>query len=74
MDIKPLTSWKEIQKKYKFLSKKYHTDLQGDNQKMQDINWAYAVLKHYIENFKFLFTEEEIIKQLPGEYIKKFKV
>ncbi len=69
-----MTSWKEIQKKHKFLSKKYHTDLRGDNQKMQEINWAYTVLKHYIENYKFMFTQDEIIKQLPNEYIKKFKV
>ena len=41
---------------------------------MQEINWAYTILKHYIENYKFMFTEEEIIKQIPGEYIKKFKV
>ena len=69
-----MTSWREIQRKYKTLSKKYHTDIGGDDKKMQEINWAYAVLKNYIENFKFLFTEEEIIKQLPNEYIKKFKV
>ncbi len=74
MDIKPLSSLNDIKKKYRKLSKKYHTDLNGDNEKMQEINWAYKVLKKYIENYKFLFTEEEIIKQFPYEYIKKFKV
>jgi len=65
---------KDIQKKYKILSKKYHTDLTGEKEKMQEINWAYQVLKTYIENYKFLFNEEEITKQLPGEFIKKFRV
>ncbi len=41
---------------------------------MKEINWAYSVLKNYIENYKFLFSEDEIMKQLPNEYIKKFKV
>ena len=41
---------------------------------MQEINWAYKVLKTYIENYKFLFNEEEITKQFPGEFIKKFRV
>ena len=74
MDIQPLSSLKDIKQKYKNLSKKYHTDISGKNKKMQEINWAYGVLKNYIENYKFLFNEEEIIKQFPYEYIKKFKV
>jgi len=65
---------KDIRKKYKILSKKYHTDINGDKEKIQEINWAYYVLKEYIENYKFLFNEEEIIKQFPNEFIKKFKV
>jgi len=65
---------KDIQKKYKSFSKRYHSDLRGDKDKMQEINWAYKVLKTYIENYKFLFNEEEITKQFPGEFIKKFRV
>ncbi len=69
-----MSSLNDIKKKYKQLSKKYHTDISGDNQKMQEINWAYGVLKKYIENYKFLFSEDEIIRQIPSEYIKKFRV
>jgi len=65
---------KDIQKKYKILSKKHHNDVGGDKDKMENINWAYQVLKTYIENYKFLFNEEEITKQLPSEFIKKFRV
>jgi len=56
------------------LSKKLHTDVSGEKEKMQEINWAYKILKTYIENYKFIFSEEEIIKQLPSEFIKKFRV
>lgn len=69
-----MSSLNDIKQKYKKLSKKYHTDINGDNKKMQEINWAYGVLKKYIENYKFLFNEDEIIKQIPSEYIKKFRV
>lgn len=41
---------------------------------MKDINEAYNVLKKYIENYKFTFSEEEITKQCPDEFIKKFRV
>jgi len=41
---------------------------------MKEINWAYKTLLEYVTNYRFLFTEEEIIKQYPDEFIKKFKV
>jgi len=74
LEIKPLSSFRDIQKNYKKLSKKYHSDISMDNEKMKDINEAYNVLKKYIENYKFTFSEEEITKQCPDEFIKKFRV
>jgi len=45
---------RDIQKKYKSLSKQYHTDVLGDDFKMQQINWAYMILKNLrSEMFKF---------------------
>ncbi len=41
---------------------------------MKQLNEAYKILKEYIENYKFVFNEEEITKQYPGEFIKKFRV
>ena len=41
---------------------------------MKELNEAYQTLKEYIENYKFLFSEEEIRRQYPDEYIKKFRV
>jgi len=41
---------------------------------MQEINRAYEILKNYIMNFRFSFSEDEILKQYPDEFLKKFKV
>jgi len=69
-----LSSFRDIQKKYKSLSKRYHSDLTGNDEKIKEINKAYNILKEYIENYKFMFSEEEIFKQYPSEFIKKFRV
>ena len=36
-----------------------------NDDKMVEINRAYEILKEYIENYKFSFSEEEILKQFP---------
>ena len=41
---------------------------------MKKINEAYKILKEYVENYKFMFNEEEVTKQRPDEFIKKFRV
>ena len=41
---------------------------------MREINWAYEILKDYILNYKFSFTFDEISKQYPDSFMKKFKV
>jgi len=41
---------------------------------MQKLNEAYAIIKNYIQNYKFSFSEEEISRQFPEEFIKKFRV
>jgi hypothetical protein len=42
---------------------------------MKEINLAYKTLKEYIINYKFSFSDEEITKQFPHEFIKeRFKV
>ncbi len=74
MQIKPLSSFKDVQKKYKYLAKYIHSNLNTDEEKMKEINEAYNILKDYIENYKFKFDNEEITKQYPHEFIKKFRV
>ena len=74
MRIPPLSTINDVKLQYKKLAKKFHTDLGGSNEKMQEINWAYKTLINYMKNYKFTFSEEEISKQYPEELLKKFKV
>jgi DnaJ-class molecular chaperone len=69
-----LSTIKDIEKKYKKLAKKYHSDIGGEEEKMKEINKAYKILKEYITNYKFTFSTEEIKKQYPEEFQKNFKV
>ncbi len=70
LELPPLVSLKDIKKRYLYLSKKYHPDRKGEDEKMKEINKAYKILKEYIENYRFSFTEEEILKQFPNENYK----
>ncbi len=69
-----LISRADIKKQYYFLAKKNHPDSGGDAQKMEQLNYAYALLMKYIEEFRYTFNEEEISKQFPGvDYVNRFK-
>jgi DnaJ-class molecular chaperone len=74
LQIKPLSSIKDIKKNYKKLSRLLHSDLGGDDEMMKELNWAYKILIDYVENYKFSFSEDEISRQYPGEFIKKFRI
>ncbi len=74
LGLPPMVTYKEIKERYKKLSRQFHPDKGGDYEKMAKINWAYEVLKEYVENFRFSFSEEEILRQYPhAEYVKKFR-
>ncbi|BCD60641.1 MULTISPECIES: J domain-containing protein [unclassified Nitratiruptor] len=74
LGLPTMVSYKEIKDRYRMLSKRFHPDKGGDEEEMAKINRAYTILKNYIENYRFSFTEEEILKQFPHkEYIKKFR-
>ena len=56
----------EIRRKYKKLTKKYHPDMKdGDSSKFKDINEAYAVVKQYIDNYRFKLDKDEFKDQYP---------
>lgn len=74
MDIEPLSTFSEITRKYKQKAKKIHSDLGGDDKEMQKLNKAYEVLRDYINNYKFSFSEDEISRQFPEDFIKKFRI
>ncbi len=75
LHLSSLVSLNEIKKRYRELSKKFHPDFnKEDADKFKEINEAYKILKNYIENYRFTFSKEEIIKQFPQEYhASKFK-
>ncbi len=74
MELPPFISIKELKDRYKVLAGIYHPDFGGDEKKMAAINNAYAILKQYMNNFKFSFTKEEINKQFPqDDYVSRFR-
>ncbi|WP_331775686.1 J domain-containing protein [Sulfurospirillum sp. 1612] len=74
MDLPPFIDMGELKTRYKELARINHPDAGGDEEKMIQINQAYNILKEYMENFKFSFTQEEINKQFPQEqYASQFK-
>ncbi len=68
LELPHFVTFKEIKTKYRELSKKYHPDIYKGDDKMSGINWAYEILKEYIENFRYTFDEEEIQKQYPESF------
>lgn len=63
----------DIKRRYKELARKHHPDVGGDEEKIRAINGAYALLMEYLQNYRFGFSDEEILKQFPTEaYYKKF--
>ncbi|BBG65139.1 heat shock protein DnaJ-like [Hydrogenimonas sp.] len=67
-------SLKDITRRYRYLAAKKHPDAGGESEEMARINEAYDLLKRYIENYRFSFSEEEIAKQFPQEtHAKRFR-
>ncbi|WP_456382771.1 J domain-containing protein [Hydrogenimonas sp.] len=58
---------KEINERYRYLAAGKHPDAGGEQEEMARINEAYEILKKYIENYRFSFSEEEIGRQFPEE-------
>jgi len=67
LDFPVLSTKEELKVRYHLLAKTLHPDCGGDEQKMADVNRAYEILKTYMEQFKFTFSDEEIAKQFPEE-------
>lgn len=64
----------DIKKQYRFLAQKYHPDRGGDTTQMEQLNYAYAFLMEYIEQFRYSFDETEILKQFSWiGYANQFK-
>ncbi len=75
LDLPTLITKDDIKKRYRQLASKYHPDINNsDGEKMEQINRAYELLMHYIDEFRYSFDSIEIDKQHPGEaYVKNFR-
>ncbi len=61
-----LTSREHVRKKYLKLSRQYHPDMpEGSTERFQEIRNAYEILTEYMDNFRFVFDEEEFKRQNP---------
>lgn len=64
----------ELKEAYYTCAKKVHPDFGGSDEMMADINNAYEILKHYMDDFRFTFSDEEIAKQFPETlHVNKFR-
>ena len=66
LDLISLRTKEDVRKKYLKLSRLYHPDMEGGStEKFQEIRKAYEVLMEYMENFRFVFSDEEFKQQNP---------
>lgn len=69
-----LSTKQELKECYHKLASVSHPDKGGETLKMSEINQAYEILKSYMEDFKFTFSDEEIAKQFPQElHVNQFR-
>ena len=66
LELLSLTSKENVRKKYLKLSRRYHPDMDGGStEKFQEVREAYEILVEYMDNFRFLFNENEFKQQNP---------
>ncbi|CAA6825022.1 MAG: Heat shock protein DnaJ-like [uncultured Sulfurovum sp.] len=66
LELISLRTKEDVRKKYLKLSKKYHPDMEGGStEKFQEIREAYEILVGYMDNFRFVFSDEEFKQQNP---------
>ena len=66
LDLISLRTKEDVRKKYLKLSRKYHPDMPGGStEKFQEIREAYEILVEYMDNFRFVFSDEEFKQQNP---------
>jgi len=74
LDFPVLSTKEELKTRYHVLAKSVHPDCGGDEVAMARVNEAYEIVKEYMDNFKFTFSDEEIAKQFPQElHVNRFR-
>lgn len=72
LELHKKESLKDIKNKYRILAKKWHPDqCQGKQQecrkKMEELSWAYEIIKNYCRNYLFSFEKGKIMEHLPRD-------
>ncbi len=66
-------SIREIKESYFNLAKKFHPDKGAKScDEIRELNWAYKLLMDYVLNFKFSFKREDILRNDPEFFLKRF--
>ncbi|WP_024954540.1 DnaJ domain-containing protein [Sulfurospirillum arcachonense] len=67
MQLCTKVSYSDLKMRYRELSKIYHPDMaDGDAKKFDEITKAYKLLKKYMEEYRFTFSETEFQDQYPS--------
>ena len=76
LGLPKMVTAKEVKHRYRELAKRHHPDrVGGEAEKMERIQRAYELLKAYMENFRYRFDEEEILRQFPEKgHTERFKM
>lgn len=67
MELPTFISLKELKIRYHELAYKYHPDFYNGDKSIKEINSSYEVLKTYMENYRFTFSKDEVLKQFPED-------
>ena len=66
LELISLRTKEDVRRKYLKLSRKYHPDMEGGStEKFQEIREAYEILVEYMDNFRFVFSDDEFKQQNP---------
>jgi len=69
----------DIKKKHRNLVKEWHpdqckTEKENCSKKIEEISWAYQIIKEYCDNYLYSFRKTEILKNLPRDIQNKEKL
>ena len=68
---------KELKHAYKQMAFRHHPDItevsNEDDQVIKQLNWAYALLQDYFDNYSYSFSRWDVLKTYSHEeYLSKF--
>lgn len=63
----------QVKARHRELAKRHHPDRGGskDPEAMRRVNAAYRVLLEYCTNYRYCFSEEEFLEQVPAERLRR---